>query len=78
MADLYLGKITPQACLNRANNANSRIEREQKCEAYYYVGEYYLFQKDETRAKEFFRKCLNTGENRFTEYVLAKFELNRL
>lgn len=78
VADLYLGKITPQACLNRANHANSKIDREQKCEAYYYVGEYYLFKNDEPRAKEFFRKCLNTGENRFTEYALAKLELNRL
>lgn len=78
VVDLYLGKISPQVCLNRSNHTNPQRDREQKCEAYYYLGEYYLFEKDENKAKEFFKKCLNTGEHRFLEYRLAKFELERL
>lgn len=78
VVDLYLGKITPRACLKQANHTNPQTDREQKCEAYYYIGEYYLFMNNKTRAEEFFNKCLNTGINQFLEYDMARFELDKL
>jgi lipoprotein NlpI len=47
------------------------------CEAYFYIGEYYLFRNEPATAREYFSKCVKTGITTFSEYQLALWELSR-
>ncbi len=48
---LFLGRITPTQCLAAAEDKNPKTTKEQKCEAYFYAGQYYLLQDNEQNAK---------------------------
>ena len=48
------------------------------CEAYFYLGEAALLQNDASEAHKLFAAAVATGMTRFTEYVGAKAELERL
>jgi tetratricopeptide (TPR) repeat protein len=76
--EVFAGKLTPEDCIKKSDSTNARINLEQKCEAYFYLGEYYLMKNDRSKAGEYFRKCIDTGINDFNEYYLAKAELKRL
>ncbi len=48
------------------------------CEAYYYLGEAALLQKDPGQAKKLFKASMDTGMHRYTEFAAAKAGLARL
>jgi tetratricopeptide (TPR) repeat protein len=48
------------------------------CEAYFYLGEAALMQKDTDEAGALFAAAVATGMTRFTEFAGAQIELNRL
>jgi len=50
----------------------------QICEAYYYAGMKHLLGGDKEGAAELFQKCLDTGENNYTEFNSASAELRAL
>ena len=77
--ELYLGERTPQSVLDEvaASGAGPR-HKERDCEAYFYVGYYFLLAGDTSRAKALFEKALATGVEDFNEYKVAKAELWRL
>ena len=56
----------------------TREEREKRCEAMYYVGQYHLLHSDRRKAAEFFRAAVATDITYFVEYTGAKAELARL
>jgi rhomboid protease GluP len=72
------GQITEQELLAAAEDADSKKDREQKCEAYFYIGSRHLMAGDNARAEDFFEKCVATGARDFAEYQCAKAELNAL
>jgi len=72
---LFLGRLSPDECIEAAEQSDPKTEKEQKCEAYFYVGQYYLLQKKQQKAKYYFQKCLDTGLKHFVEYAAAKMEL---
>jgi tetratricopeptide (TPR) repeat protein len=76
--ELFAGKITPAQCLGKVETADKHSAKEQKCEAYFYIGEYYLIKKDKAKASEYFKKCISTGVDWYHEYHLSKTELKRL
>ncbi|MCE1247828.1 MAG: tetratricopeptide repeat protein [Firmicutes bacterium] len=76
--ELFAGKITPAQCLGKVESTDNYAMKEQKCEAFFYIGEYYLIKKDKTKAAEYFRKSISTGVDWYYEYYLAKTELKRL
>jgi hypothetical protein len=72
------GQITEADFLKAAADANTKADREQHCEAYFYAGSKRLIENDKTGAADFFKKCLGTGVTTFEEYHSAEAELRVL
>ncbi|MCE1245048.1 MAG: tetratricopeptide repeat protein, partial [Firmicutes bacterium] len=70
--------ISPEECLKIALESDKEEIMERKCEAYFYIGEYYLLKNNKAKAKEFFEKCMATGVSYFNEYIFSKAELKKL
>jgi hypothetical protein len=64
--------------MNAAEDADQQIDKEQKCEAYYYAGMKHLFEGDTTKARARFEACIATGISYYLEYEWAEIELDRL
>jgi tetratricopeptide (TPR) repeat protein len=75
---MFAEKITPEACLKSSESTDADLNKEQKCEALFYIGEFYLLKDDRQKAKEYFSKCISTGVNYFCEYYFSKAELKRM
>jgi len=78
VAHFYAGKITEDALLKAAESEDEKKEKEQKCEAYYYIGMMYSLKEKPSKAKGYFEKCVATDVKSFIEYDMAKAELDRL
>jgi hypothetical protein len=72
------GQITEAELLNAAVNTNSKTNREQHCEAYFYAGSKRLAENDTAGAADLFKKCLGTAVRDFEEYESAQAELKAL
>ncbi len=77
VALMLMGEISRQECLKKAENNNARLDREQKCEAYFYIAQDCLIKDEKKEAEDYFRKCVSTGVKNFYEYDLAGIELKR-
>jgi len=75
---MFLGEITPEACLAAAVDKNPRLDKEKKCEGYYYVGCYRLLHGDKDGAKKMFEACIATEATGCVESNPAKVELKRM
>jgi lipoprotein NlpI len=78
IARLFTGDLSEAKFLMAAESKDPKIDREQKCEAYFYAGSRRFIEGDKNGAKELFQKCLDTGVMNFTEYTSAAAELKRL
>jgi tetratricopeptide (TPR) repeat protein len=76
--NLFLGKTTPEAILSAANNSNAKKDREQHCEAYFYLGEYALMKGNTAEARRFFQQSVDTGVTGFVEHAEAQAELKHV
>jgi hypothetical protein len=74
----FSGDITEEQLLKAAKHSVIEKEKEQLCEAYYYIGKINLLNGDAVKAKAFFEKCLETNVKTFWEYGFAKAELDRM
>jgi len=74
----YLGKMTTAQLLSAAANPDAQKDREQHCEAYFYLGEQALIAGRRTEAKRLFQQSIDTGVTSFVEYAGAQSELKRL
>jgi tetratricopeptide (TPR) repeat protein len=72
---LFLGQITPDDCLKLADHEDVRQDKEKKCETYFFLGEYFLLKGERTKAKEYFKKSIETGLKTFGTYLAADYEL---
>jgi tetratricopeptide (TPR) repeat protein len=81
------GELDEMALLSLADSEDSTLDREHKCEAYYYAGMAYLLDTgarlesafpDTARAKAYLEQCIDTGVREFYEYTFARVELARL
>ena len=77
---LFLGKTTPKKVLASARDPflPKLAQLDQACEAYFYVGQYFLLRGERDEAVRLFRKALATNATDFVEYDAAKVELERL
>ncbi len=75
---LYSGKMTPKALLAAASHSDAKVDREQHCEAFFYLAEHALLQKNKTEATRLFRQTRDTGVSNFVEYQHAAAELARI
>ena len=70
--ELLLGKRSPEDTLAAAATANER------CEAGFYVGEWYLARDDRAKARPLLQRAVDTCPKSFGEYFAAVAELKRL
>jgi lipoprotein NlpI len=75
---LFLGELAPEAVSEVARDREPRRQRERQCEAYVYLGEYFLLQGQRGQAVGLFRAALQTDSPALFEYVSAQAELKRL
>ena len=69
--ELLLGKRSPEDTLAAAGTANER------CEASFYVGEWYLAHDDRPKARPLLQRAVDTCPKSFGEYFAAAAELKR-
>ena len=74
----YLGKISAEECLKAAESDNNKKENEQKCEAYFYIGELYLHEGKKQEALKYYRKCIDCGITEFFEYTTSGIRIKEL
>ena len=75
--NLYLGRTTPQSVLAAANSTDPKKDREQHCEAYFYLGQKALLDGKLDQAKALFQQALQTHVTSFLEYMGSQAELQR-
>jgi TPR repeat protein len=78
VASFYLGKLGAKALLDKAKSPDPDREREQLCEAYYYLGQHHMIAGRRRQAVQMFQKSVATGVESFIEYKSALAELGRL
>lgn len=77
---LYLGEITPEDCLAASAHEIVLKEKMQKCEAYCFIGEFYLLHGDAKKAKEYLQKSVDVGYGtiKYTAHGLSLYDLQKL
>ncbi len=75
---MFLGQSDPEVVLAAARSNSEQLQSENLCEAYFYVGQYYLLRDDIAAAMDAFRLALGTNAYTFVEYRGAYEELRRL
>jgi len=86
VVQFYAGRLPEDEVLKAAASADPKTDREQLCEAYYYLAMAYHLklggvQVDAAAAakvREYLEKCVATGVTNFVEYRAAQAELGRL
>jgi lipoprotein NlpI len=75
---LFLGTVTPESVLRAANDRDAATNARQQCQAFFFVGEYFLFGGNRANAVQFFQKATGTREMHQFAYIAARAELSRL
>jgi len=75
---LFSGAVTEEALLQSAKHSDSKKDREQRCEAYFYLGEHALLRGNKGAAAKWFKAALETRVFHYIEYQAADYELKRL
>ncbi len=78
VATLYLGKSKPVAVIVAVDKIDQKIEKKQMCEANFYLGEWYLINREKEEARLYFTKAKNECPMDVLEYADAVSELERL
>ncbi|MFX0200285.1 MAG: tetratricopeptide repeat protein [Candidatus Hodarchaeota archaeon] len=78
VASILLEEISPQELLEKTKDKDQRVEKQRQCEAYFYLGQYYLLKGDKEKAAQMFKLCLETKVTYYIEYTGAKVELGRM
>ena len=78
VAGHLLGDVSETDLFAAAKSPNSKKERGQLREAWFYAGMKKLLSGDKVAGMEHLRKCLATQETTFSEYEYAEAELKRL
>jgi lipoprotein NlpI len=74
----YLGDISPEAALLAAAHADPRKQVEQRCETYYYLGQWRVIRSEQEQAVINLRSAQSQCPTTFLEYTGATAELKRL
>jgi len=76
--NLYLDRETPESIFNSARDSAPSKDREQHCEAFFYLGQLALQKGERQEANRRFQQAIDTGVTYFEEYLDAQIELDRL
>ena len=72
---MYLGKLSPAQCLAAAASTDKDTASVQKCEAYYFIGEYYFIKGQTKQAMDGFARCVSM---QVRDDVVSSFARQRL
>jgi lipoprotein NlpI len=75
---LYLGAATPDAIMRAAAHPDPARQRDLRCEASFYIGEWQILRGARDAAAQLLREAENTCSRRFVEHEGAVAELRRL
>jgi lipoprotein NlpI len=75
---MLLGQATPEEALSGAWSFDHKTELLQRCEAYFFLGEYRLLLADREAARAAFDESFATGVKHYVEYSYSRLELKRL
>lgn len=78
IAELFIGRITPEQVKERAEANNPRAHLMLQCEAQFYLGQHYLIKGEKELARASFMAAVDTGITDFMEYDWAVRELEML
>ena len=86
VVQFYAGRLPEDEVLKAAASADPKTDREQRCEAYYYLamahhlklGGVQVDAAAAAKVREYLEKCVATGVTNFVEYRAAQAELGRL
>jgi lipoprotein NlpI len=68
---LYLGQVPVEDVINALSNNMRHWSNGNRCEAYFYLGQYFLLRGDRTNALRFFKQAVKTKATGFMEYEFA-------
>ncbi len=72
------GELSQADFLKAADSMDPKTDKEQHCEACFYIAIKHLLVGDKPAAKSFFQRCIDTGAKTFYEYRMAKVKLKEL
>lgn len=75
---LFAGDMSPEDALSAASAPDAQKDREQKCEAYFYLGLWHQFRGERQLAHDAFQKAVDSKIIKFIEYQFGLVELQRL
>jgi membrane associated rhomboid family serine protease/lipoprotein NlpI len=78
VVDLYLNKSTVDDVIAKAKTGDMGTQRDQLCEAHFYISELYLQQGAKTSAKQFMQEAADNCPIDFMEHAAARIELKNL
>lgn len=73
---LYIGQVNAEDVIKALSE--TRMSRGHKCEAYYYLGQYYLLQNNKATALKLFKKAIATRAKAYTEYEFSLAYIEKL
>jgi lipoprotein NlpI len=76
--EFYRGKMSPDDLLAAARTGDAKTQRDQQCEADFYLGEHALFAGNKDEARRLLGEAADNCDRRFIEYAGAKTELARI
>ncbi|WP_455205958.1 tetratricopeptide repeat protein [Kaarinaea lacus] len=71
IVELYAGDIEVENLSKALSQGVRDMTSGHVCEAYYYIGQYYLLQNDKSKALELFNKAVATNAKSYIEYEFA-------
>src|SRR6201999_4524460 len=71
VVDLYRGRIGADDVRAAARTGDTKTQRDQKCEAGFYLGEHALLAGNKEEARNLLQGALDTCDRRFIEYAGA-------
>lgn len=77
IAEMLLGHVSPDKLLERAKSDDKGLQRDQLCEAYFYIGQKYLLEGQKEQARIAFEKSAAQEVFPYNEYGYALLELGR-
>ncbi len=78
VAEMLLGRVSPDQLLVRAESDDKGMQRDRLCEAYFYIGQKYLLDGQKEQARSAFEKSAAQEVFPFGEYGYALHELGRV
>jgi tetratricopeptide (TPR) repeat protein len=72
LVQMFLGRLTPDECLKLATSKNKMLALRQKCEACFYIGQYYLLEGNTKAAQASFQQAIDTKEYTSDVFFIAR------